>query len=103
MQQMNDDEIETLISELRSRRERAEVLLRANRLAASNASNASLKDRLTKQCDLAQKNLDQIKKHLDKLEERVNMMAALRLQAGDINISELADNVVEEKEVSDEV
>ena len=97
---MTDDEIELYIQQLRLRRSHAEALVKAHRIAAANARSGSLKERLTRQLELAQKNLDAVNKQLAKLEERVNSITALRLQSGDLQLDELATLTV--KEESDE-
>ena len=100
--EMTEDEIEACITTLRSRREEAERKVKLHKQSAANARSGSLKERLTRQLELAQKDLDAINKKLDKLEERVNSITALRLQHGDLALDDLADLAMKKEEVEDE-
>lgn len=88
---MTEEEIERFISSLRVRRSEAEEKLKAHKRAHAVAKSASLKERLVRQIELAQKDLDMINKKLEKLEQRINSIAALRLQHGDLALDDLAN------------
>ena len=98
---MNEGEIEAFITKLRSRREHAEATVKLHKQAAANARSGSLKERLTRQLELAEKGLATINKQLDKLEERLNSIAALRLQHGDLALEDLA-NLATVKDVEED-
>lgn len=99
---MTDDEVEKLITSLRSRREEAERKVKLHKQALANARGASLTERLARQLELAQKDLDSINKKLEKLEERINNITALRLQHGDLKLDDLADLATVEETDSEE-
>lgn len=89
--EMSDTEIEECITSLRARRAEAELKLKAHKQALSVAKGESLRERLTRQLELAEKDYVAITKKLEKLEQRINSIAALRLQHGDLALEDLAD------------
>lgn len=103
LRDMNDDEIEELVTSLRSRRAEAETKLKLHIAARTHAKGASLKERLTRQIELAEKDLKAINTKLEKLEGRINSIAALRLQHGDLALDDLADAAIAPKEEVNEI
>ena len=98
LRDMTDDEIEELVTSLRSRRTEAETKLKLHIAARTHAKGASLKERLARQIELAEKDLKAINTKLEKLEGRINSIIALRLQHGDLALDDLADVAIASRE-----
>lgn len=80
--QMNDEQLEKLLDDIRDRRLSSVRLYEEAQRAAQEAAEEKARLALFKQCEMCEKNIIRVDKALEALETRVNKMRALRLELG---------------------
>lgn len=80
--QLDGDQLDALIENIRERRMSSVRMHEAAVKAAQEAADEKARMALMKQCDMCVNNITRVDKALEALEQRVNKIRALRLELG---------------------